>query len=131
MKHLPVYIPNGGMHDVLNVPISFAQRVTITRLLRNLLNSKQILETMMAVEAREDYEIVCHGLLEIFATDFRRKKNRESVRTLLAANEKNLSSTPSNHEEEEEFDMVQFGIACGLITFIFLFAAAIPETLFY
>lgn len=124
MKHLPIYIQNGGIHDVLNVPIGLYQRATLVKLFRRLLKSQATLETMLACEARKEFISVCSGLLEILTTDFRLRTNRQKIHDCMSAHEENLKS-------ENNFDIYQFAIATGLVTACFLLAAALPESIFY
>lgn len=130
MKKLPSYIKDGGRYGILNVPMSFYQRISLVKMCRKLLDSQEKLETMMACEAKSEFIQICHGLIEILTTDFRRTINRASIKNCYAAHEKNLKSESAD-DEEDEFDLYQFATACGLVTLCFLVAAAIPENLFY
>lgn len=130
MKKLPTFIRDGGRFDILNVPMSFYQRISLVKMCRKLLESQENLQTIMACDARREYLQICHGLIEILTTDFRRKINRKQIENCYAAHEKNLKQE-TEEDDDDSFDMYQFATACGLITLCFLFAAALPESLFY
>ena len=125
MKHrqIPCYVPDGGVHNVVNIPMGIFTRAELRRLIRELLANWRKFETMVVAPATPRTLKLLQGLDNFLQHDLKLKRNREDALTLLAANEKNLK--PRKRELGEDFrqDMLLLSLQCGLVVILFLLAA--------
>lgn len=121
---IPCYVKNGGVHDVVNIPLGAWTRVRLKHLCRELLKSQSTLQTFCAAKATSHNMALIKGLLEILSLNLKPKSNREAAVVLTSANEKNLKPTQRmKGSDEETTNLVQFSISCGLIALLYLLAA--------
>ena len=122
-KSIPCYVPNGGEHFVVNIPMGIFTRVRLKNLCKELLQNLQTFETMIVAKATKKNVQILEGLVKILDLDYKPLANRSAAQTLLTAVEKNLKPTATSHEDEEEVNLISFSVSCGLIAVIFMLVA--------
>lgn len=125
-KHsIPCYVTNGGVHDVVNIPLGMWQRIELRKLIRELLTHQKNLVTILAANATPQAVQVLKGLYEILGLDLRPQATRGKATALLTENEKNLKQSAKQVSESSFVNLVSFSVSCGLIAILFLVAAHI------
>ena len=122
-KSIPCYVPNGGVHNVVNIPMGIFVRAELKKLVAQLLKHHATLQTMVAAPATPRTLTLLRGLDAFLRFDLKPKTPRRMAKVLLTENEKNLKPTAREAGEVESFNFVTFAISCGLIAFIFLLAS--------
>lgn len=122
-KSVPCYVPNGGVHNIINVPMGAFVRLRLKKLVNKLLGSYKHFETFIAIQP-EDADIkLLNALDAIMSLNLKPKQTRTKAKALLAAHEKNLKPT-SGVKAEEEINLISLAISVGLIVILFLLAAS-------
>lgn len=119
-KSVPCYIPNGGEHFIVNIPLGQFTRVRLKNFCKELLANLQTFETMFVAKATEKNVQLLQGLVSLLDIDFKPKENRRAAIELTAANEKNLKPSDVNRRNERIVNLVSLSIKCGLILLMFL-----------
>lgn len=122
---VPCYVNNGGVHNIVNIPIGQFTRAALKSLCRELLQSAQQFETMFVCEVTERKVKIIKALAEILDLNLKPKENRRKAIVLTTVHEKNLKPSALQPGNEEEINLVSFSLSCGLITILFLLAAHI------
>lgn len=122
-KSIPCYIKNGGVHNVVNVPMGIFTRAELCKLVRRLLASLKNLETFVAAEATPRTIKLLQGLDKFLSVDLKSRSSRPDACTVLAVNEKNLKPSQPTHGDEASLNFVDFSIKCGLIVLAYVIAA--------
>lgn len=125
-KHsIPCYIANGGVHNVVNVPLGIFQRLRLRRFVHTLLKSAQQFETMFVAKVDEKDLQLLEGLHKILNLDLKPKANRRKAKLLTAAHERNLKPSAAQKSNDEFVNLVSLSLSLGLITLLFLIAARV------
>lgn len=122
-KSIPCYIKNGGVHNVVNVPMGIFTRAELCKLVRRLLASLKNLETFVAAEATPRTVKLLQGLDNFLSVDLKSRSSRPEASTLLAVNEKNLKLSQPTIGDEAQLNFVDFSVKCGLIALLYIIAA--------
>lgn len=122
-KQIPCYVPDGGVHNVVNVPMGIFTRAELRKLIRELLANWRKFETMVVAPATPRTLKLLQGLDNFLQHDLKLKSSRKVASALLSANEKNLK--PRQREQGTDFrqDMLILSLQCGLVVILFLLAA--------
>ena len=120
-KSIPCYIPNGGEHFVVNIPMGQFTRVRLKNFCKELLENLQTFETMFVAKATERNVKLLQGLVQLLDIDFKPKENRRAAIELTTANEKNLKPEEAARRNERIVNLVSLSVKCGLILLMFLF----------
>lgn len=121
-KSVPCYVPNGGVHNIINVPMGAFVRLRLKKLVARLLASYSHFETFIAIQPEEADIKLLNALDAIMALNLKPKATRTKARTLLSTHEKNLKPTPQD-QEEERINLVGVAISVGLVILLFIIAA--------
>lgn len=124
-KSIPCYLPNGGEHNVVNIPMGQFTRARLKQLCRELLENLQTFETMVVAKATTQNVKLIRGLYQILDIDYKPRAARRRAEILTSVYEKNLKPTTPNDGEEELVNLVSLAVSCGLITLLYLLAAHI------
>lgn len=120
-KSIPCYVNNGGVHNVVNLPLGQYARWQLKLLCKELLAHLEKLETFVAAKATQQNVTVIRGLLQILSLDLKPKGNRREAEILTTAYEKNLKpSQPLLANEEEELNLVDFAVKVSLVAILFI-----------
>lgn len=122
---VPCYVNNGGVHNIVNIPMGQFTRAALKQFCRELLQSAQQFETMFVAEVTDRRLKIIHALAEILDQNLKPKENRRKAKLLTTVHEKNLKPATLQQGNEEEINLVSFSLSCGLITLLFLLAAHI------
>lgn len=122
-QSVPCYVANGGVHNIVNVPLGQFTRYQLKQLCRELLRTGKTLETFVAAKATPKTIHLLEGLLKILDLNLKPKSSREAAVHLLTANEKNLKPTARRQGKDEVENLVSFSISCGLITLCYMVGA--------
>lgn len=122
-KQIPCYLPNGGTHQIVNVPLGIFTRAELRRLVRELLDHHKQLGTFIAAEATPRVLSLLNGLHVILGLNLKPAAVRRKAAYWYAANEKNLKRLAVNEETGEVVDLVKVAASFGLIAIIFLIVA--------
>ena len=122
-KSIPCYIKNGGVHNVVNVPMGIFTRAELCKLVRRLLVSLENLETFVAAEATPRTIKLLQGLDKFLSVDLKSRSSRPDACTVLAVNEKNLKPSQPTNGDETPLNFVDFSIKCGLLVIEYIIAA--------
>ena len=121
---VPCYVRNGGEHEIINIPMGQFTRWRLKLLVRELLKNGKTLETFVAAKASDATINLLEGLLKILSLNLKPKENRSTAWGLTTATEKNLKPTQrKDGSEEEDLNLVQFAVSCGLVTIAYLIGA--------
>lgn len=131
LQSVPCYIRNGGVHNILNLPLGINARATLAKICKELLITQKTLQTFCACHVSQAELQLLSGLVKILQTDLRPKANREAVRVCLSENEKNLNRSKREAGKDEVVNLVSLSVSVGLIALLFLFGAHVEylETL--
>lgn len=121
-KSVPCYIPNGGEHFIVNIPLGQFTRVRLKHFCREQLQNLQTFETMLVAKATQQNVKLLRGLLALLEIDFKPKENRGAALTLTAENEKNLKPSMPLAGSERIVNLVDVSVKFGLIVILFLLA---------
>lgn len=119
-KSIPCYIPNGGEHFIVNIPMGQFTRARLKNFCKELLENLQTFETMFVAKATEKNVQLLQGLVSLLDIDFKPKENRRAAIELTAANEKNLKPLEVARRNERIVNLVSLSVKCGLILLMFL-----------
>lgn len=122
-KSIPCYVSNGGIHNVVNIPMGQFTRSRLKDLIRELLKSGKTLETFVAAKATPKTIQLLEGLLKILDLNLKPKSSREAATNLITVNEKNLKPKSQVRGSEEEVNLLSFSLSCGLIALCYLVSA--------
>lgn len=122
---IPCYVNNGGVHNIVNIPMGQFTRAALKQFCRELLQSAQQFETMFVAEVTDRKLKIIRALAEILDQNLKPKENRRKAMLLTTAHEKNLKPSALQQGKEEEINLVSLSLSCGLITLLFLLAAHI------
>lgn len=122
---IPCYVNNGGVHNIVNIPMGQFTRAALKQFCRELLQSAQKFETMFVAEVTDRKLKIIRALAEILDQNLKPKENRRKAMLLTTAHEKNLKPSALQQGNEEEINLVSLSLSCGLITLLFLLAAHI------
>lgn len=122
-KSIPCYIANGGVHNVVNFPMGVFMRGEMKKLCRELLKNLDCLQTFVAAEATPRTIKLLRGLSAMLEVDLKPIKNRRMAKRLLSANEKNLKPSEMKNGSDDDFNMVDFAVSCGLIGLLYILSA--------
>lgn len=120
---IPCYVKNGGVHEVVNIPLGQFTRHQLKKLCRELLKSAKTLETFVAAKATPKTINVLEGLLAILDLNLKPKTAREAANNLTTAYEENLKQDKRELGQQQTVNLVDFSIKCGLIVFCYLMSA--------
>lgn len=123
LKAIPCYVPNGGVHDVVNIPMGKFTRAELKNFCKQLLQSAQQFETMFVATVTPKTLKLLSGLAQLCDIDLKPKSNRRKCQLLTAANEKNLKPSAQAVGNDEKINLVSLSLSLGLITLLFLIAA--------
>lgn len=116
---VPCYVKNGGLHNIVNVPLGLFTRAKLLNLCRELLKHQKSLETFFAAKATPETVFLLQGLVRLLSLDLKPKKNRAEGQILTTALDKNLSPGRSSEADFEELNLVDFAVKCGVIALLF------------
>lgn len=119
-KSIPCYIPNGGEHFIVNLPLGQFTRVRLKLFCKEQLKNLQTFETMLVAKATAQNVQLLRGLLALLELDLKPKVNRTKAENLTSANEENLKPCARAQRNERIVNMVTFAGQCGLILLMFL-----------
>jgi hypothetical protein len=122
-QSVPCYVANGGVHNIVNVPLGQFTRYQLKQLIRELLKTGKTLETFVAAKATKKTIKLLEGLLRILDLNLKPKSSREAAIHLLTEYEENLKPTARRQGKEEVKNLVSFSISCGLITLCYMVGA--------
>lgn len=122
-QSVPCYVANGGVHNIVNVPLGQFTRYQLKQLCRELLRTGKTLETFVAAKATMKTIKLLEGLLKILDLNLKPKSSREAAVHLLTEYEENLKPTARRQGKEEVQNLVSFSISCGLITLCYMVGA--------
>lgn len=122
---VPCYVQNGGVHNIVNIPLGQFTRYRLRQLVRELLRNGKKLETFVAAKATPKTIQLLAALDEILGMNLKPKESREAANILTTATEKNLKPTAAKAASEEEVNLVSFSISCGLIVLCYMVGAFI------
>lgn len=120
-KSIPCYIPNGGEHFIVNIPMGQFTRVRLKNFCKELLSNLQTFETMFVAQATEKNRQLLEGLVSLLEIDFKPKENRRAAELLTTANEENLKPSRREIGNERFVNLVSLSVKAGLIILMFLF----------
>ena len=120
-KSIPCYIPNGGEHFIVNIPMGQFTRARLKNFCKELLENLQTFETMFVAKATEKNVQLLQGLISLLDIDFKPKENRRAAMELTTANEKNLKPLEVTRRNERIVNLVLLSVKAGLIVLMFLF----------
>lgn len=121
-KSVPCYIPNGGEHFIVNIPLGQFTRVRLKNFCKELLANLQTFETMFVAKATQRNIMLLQGLVALLDIDYKPKKNRAQAIELTAANEENLKPETCVVSDERVVNVVDLSVRFGLIVLLFLAA---------
>lgn len=122
-QSVPCYIANGGVHNIVNVPLGQFTRYQLKQLIRELLKTGKTLETFVAAKATTKTIKLLEGLLKILDLNLKPKSSREAAVHLLTEYEENLKPAARRQGKIEVENLVSFSISCGLITLCYMVGA--------
>lgn len=122
-QSVPCYVANGGVHNIVNVPLGQFTRYQLKQLCRELLRTGKTLETFVAAKATTKTIKLLEGLLKILDLNLKPKSSREAAIHLLTDYEENLKPTARRQGKEEVQNLVSFCISCGLISLCYMVGA--------
>lgn len=122
-KSIPCYLNNGGEHEIINIPMGQYTRWRLKLLTKELLKNGKTLETFVAAKASDATIKLLEGLLKILSLNLKPRDNRREALKLTTANEKNLKPNQRETGSDEEVNLVQFAVSCGLVAIAFLIGA--------
>lgn len=120
---VPCYVRNGGVNNIVNIPMGVFMRQELKALITELLSTQKTLSTFCAAHATERKIKLLKGLHEILSLNLKPKDARKQAETLLTVNEKNLNDGTKMPSNEESVNLVSLAVSCGLIIFLFLVGA--------
>ena len=120
-KSIPCYIPNGGEHFIVNIPLGQFTRVRLKNFCKELLDNLQTFETMFVAEATERNRKLLESLVQILDIDFKPLSNRGKAEVLTTAAEENLKPTQRSVSKERVVNLVDLSVKFGLIILLFAF----------
>lgn len=121
-KSIPCYVPNGGEHYIVNIPLGQFTRLYLKRLVNELLRNYQTFGTMVVAKATPKTIQLLSGLSKILDVNLKPKENRQQFRVLTTATEKNLKPTAAKSADDQAFNIVTFAVSCGLVAIMFILA---------
>lgn len=124
-KSIPCYVPNGGVHNVLNIPLGMFQRMELKKFLRELDARQRDFQTMFVAHATRANIALVRGLLQILDIDIKKKATRREAVHLLSAHEKNLKHNSTAADQQTQVNFVDLSLSFGLLAILFILAAHI------
>lgn len=120
---VPCYVQNGGVHNIVNIPLGQFTRYRLRQLVRELLRNGKQLETFVAAKATPKTIQLLAALDKILGLNLKPKESREAANILTTAAEKNLKPTVAKAASEKEVNLVSFSVSCGLIVLCYMIGA--------
>lgn len=123
-QSVPCYVNNGGVHNIVNLPLGQFSRYQLKSLCKELLSHLETLETFVAAKATPQNITLLRGLVELLSLNLKPKVNRRMAMVLTSANEKNLKPTaPSETNGESEVNLVDFAVKFSLLALLFVLSS--------
>lgn len=123
-QSVPCYIANGGVRQIVNVPMSWLVRVKLLQFCKELKRHGRSLETFYAAQVSAERDRLLDAMITILGTNFKLKNARSAYPSLTTAKEKKPKSS-QEVLDINEVNMVDLSIKCGLIVALFLLGSFI------